>query len=460
MSGRLFDVPFQSSEAAPLRRRENDSFASPSRYFTMQDAADFSTMRRRKRDDQWIVKMAMRAVLLSPVIVLVIWSIASVAFAHRQIQQNNNYGSNNQRMQQQPTTRRQWLIPRRMYQQNIGSPLIVQPKNFPNQRMSNTYNMNNNENNIEPPNVIPVLPTGQYYENGQPLIQLPPQQQPFPEQGAQYYYEFPQEQARPRGVPLPEFPEQQAQYYYEFPEQQQRQDPRAAALDLPEQQAKQYYYEFPQEAMADTPGLPDAPMQAEAQPALGRTQQHSNLRPKNQGVKSSHNNNNKVLYYYYNPKDTARDRNGNLFLPSVVYDSNGRPIELQSLHANQVLIEPPSSMIHHNISANATILNITYHHPDTFDGRVYDNKRGMAMPDWGQSTKTDSSIILCTVGVMALLVGAVSARNMRSRSFLSVCIENEALEDDAAYDTAYTVTNNHYNTFAQGWKGDLEKFDV
>ncbi len=60
---------------------------------------------------------------------------------------------------------------------------------------------------------------------------------------------------------------------------------------------------------------------------------------------------------------------------------------------------------------------------------------------------------------MALLVGALSARRLRSRSFLSSCIENESLEDDVAYDTAYTTTDNSYNTFG-GWKGDLEKFDV
>ena len=73
---------------------------------------------------------------------------------------------------------------------------------------------------------------------------------------------------------------------------------------------------------------------------------------------------------------------------------------------------------------------------------------------------------------MALFVGALSARRMRShqqRSILSMCIENEQLDHDVAYDTIYTTTtnpnnaifgSNHYNTFAQGWKGDLEKFDV
>lgn len=72
---------------------------------------------------------------------------------------------------------------------------------------------------------------------------------------------------------------------------------------------------------------------------------------------------------------------------------------------------------------------------------------------------------------MALLVGALSARRLRSRHFLSSCIENESLEDELAYDTAYTTTGGHggggYDTFTSTgssgglpWRGDLEKFDV
>jgi hypothetical protein len=78
--------------------------------------------------------------------------------------------------------------------------------------------------------------------------------------------------------------------------------------------------------------------------------------------------------------------------------------------------------------------------------------------DWGKSHVSDSSVIVVTVGVMALLVGALSARKLRSRNMLSACIENETLEDDAAYDALYTT--HQYQTFQQGWKGDLEKFDV
>lgn len=86
-------------------------------------------------------------------------------------------------------------------------------------------------------------------------------------------------------------------------------------------------------------------------------------------------------------------------------------------------------------------------------------------------------IIISTVATMALFVGALSARRLRSRQFLSFCIENESLEDELAYDVAYTTqstvgassfyTGAGYDTFGGGkyggdlrWRGDLEKFDV
>jgi hypothetical protein len=169
--------------------------------------------------------------------------------------------------------------------------------------------------------------------------------------------------------------------------------------------------------------------------------------------------------YYYDPSQ-AVSANGQMKMPKVVYDAQGNAIALSDLQASEIVVEPPLGMIHHNIS-NATIINITYSHPNVESSR-HDRARTMSLGDlpalsdvaWGASTSTDQSIIVATVGVMALLVGAVSARKLRSRSILSACIENETLEDEIAYDTAYTIPSDSYNTFSQGWKGDLEKFDV
>lgn len=96
----------------------------------------------------------------------------------------------------------------------------------------------------------------------------------------------------------------------------------------------------------------------------------------------------------------------------------------------------------------------------------------------------DQLIITGTALTFALLVGALSARRIRHRQFLSWCIENESLEQDLAFDDAYTTdstvgaasnlyaSGEGYDTFANvmglsqryggdlRWRGDLEKFDV
>ena len=87
----------------------------------------------------------------------------------------------------------------------------------------------------------------------------------------------------------------------------------------------------------------------------------------------------------------------------------------------------------------------------------------------------DQLIIISTMAIMALFVGAISARRMRRRrgrdygDCLSGCIENN-VEDELAYDTATTASGGYsavmggvYDTFSQtsnGWRNDLEKFDV
>lgn len=101
---------------------------------------------------------------------------------------------------------------------------------------------------------------------------------------------------------------------------------------------------------------------------------------------------------------------------------------------------------------------MSFFHPDVIPTPVHDHKRevGFAVPD-PSTIPTDQSIIVGTVGVMALLVGALSARRLRSRGFLGVCLDTD-VQDELAYDAAYTVPQSNYSTFS--WKGDLEKFDV
>ncbi|GAX18668.1 hypothetical protein FisN_10Hh119 [Fistulifera solaris] len=167
-----------------------------------------------------------------------------------------------------------------------------------------------------------------------------------------------------------------------------------------------------------------------------------------------------VRYYYYDPAQTKQDASGNLILPDTVYDSRGRAVPLALLQQDAVLQQdPPRGVFHHdNFTNDSSIprINITYSHPNTVQTRK-ERKKQAAFVAAEETVGTDQSIIVGTAGIMALLVGALSARRLRSKGILSLCMDDENLQDEAAYDTAFT-TSGSYNTFA--WKGDLEKFDV
>jgi hypothetical protein len=496
-----------------------------------------------------VVQTAMKVILLSPVLVLVVWSIAAVTWTNQQLSVRRG-SSGTVRQQQQntlqlstpATNRRSWMFGRRRTQQppqqyllqpqQGTGPIIVQPTFLQEQQ----------------PLVLPIQGSAEdYYQDPVPMVGLAaPVTQAIPLTSSTNV-------ENNLVVPLPEMTSSSGkkQYYYSFPEQEQSQQrsitgasmdgadagtlPNVVALNDPVTGKTRYYYTFPEQGgtsdleeerqkkdnlvtMTEVGGtlqlplvsdptvtartvedslllLEPQPMQQETQPLMRsmsqqKGSQHSHfLRHGEDMHHSSKQSNGHVQYYFYDPKGTKKDQHGRLHLPQFVYDTYGRVVSLKSLTmaaaaaTTPVLVQEPQlqpslEMIHQNATTlNATVYNYTHSHPPVVETR---QKRTMSVPKQfyafsknesqsSSSTDTDddSSMIICTVGVMALFVGALSARRMRhQRSILSVCIENETLEDDAAYDTAYTTTTNpnafgsHYNTFAQGWKGDLEKFDV
>ncbi|GKZ01063.1 hypothetical protein MPSEU_001058000 [Mayamaea pseudoterrestris] len=220
---------------------------------------------------------------------------------------------------------------------------------------------------------------------------------------------------------------------------------------------------------AEQPGLLVASAAAEADtPALARSQPD------------------KVTYLYYDPRQLHTNSQGQVVLPDELYDNEGRVISTTALvqqASRKVYIEPPAlqqkkgkRIVRSSTRAMETPLQLLAANvasppvlaaADEVIAQV-ETPPQLSAASNASFTKPqdgyDQSILVSTVGIMALLVGAVSARRLRSRSnWLQVCIENESLEDDAAYDDAHTVVGESsdygtYNTF--GWKGDLEKFDV
>ncbi|KAL3909063.1 MAG: hypothetical protein SGARI_002781 [Bacillariaceae sp.] len=149
-----------------------------------------------------------------------------------------------------------------------------------------------------------------------------------------------------------------------------------------------------------------------------------------------------------------------LSLPKIVYDVNGKAVSLSDLNQAPIYVQPPllgatASSTGGSSGASGSVaaasVDASSSAASNLDMQAAPAREAVKIPKWGSSTSQDQTIIVATVAVMALLVGALSARRLRSKSFLASCIENETLEDDLAYDSAYTTTgasgvDSSYNT--------------
>jgi len=182
---------------------------------------------------------------------------------------------------------------------------------------------------------------------------------------------------------------------------------------------------------------------------------------------------------FYDPEELKATSPGEPpALPKNVRDAAGNLVDMAGKHA--ILIPPHD---HDHEDAEDDSVQNESNGGDSNTGSTTSNSSTSSSTtseeaSYVQTPQTqDQMIIISTVATMALFVGALSARRLRSRQFLSFCIENESLEDELAYDVAYTTqstvgassfyTGAGYDTFGGGkyggdlrWRGDLEKFDV
>jgi hypothetical protein len=293
----------------------------------------------------------------------------------------------------------------------------------------------------------------------------------------------------------------QQQHYYYFPNPQQAQPPpplaiengAAAPLLLPL---------GPADRISDVAATP-ALGAALSPPLLHPYLRHGPINDHNVGHYNRHSGQRNaqqehVRYFYYDPKamrHSDQPDHGHWHLPHFVVDAvTGRKVSLQALSAvAPIVVQPPLNMIHFATlnatnGTNATLYNYTHTHPPVVNTR---QKRTLSWPfvllgngttnsntaasphrlallNPNNTTASDKSLLVCTVGVMALLVGAVSARRLRHRSIVwSLCIDTDAAHDHDLYAAPPTATGAgtaaSYHTFGGGgggWRGDLEKFDV
>jgi hypothetical protein len=183
---------------------------------------------------------------------------------------------------------------------------------------------------------------------------------------------------------------------------------------------------------------------------------------------------------FYDPAELKTSPGEPPPLPKNVRDAAGNLVDMAGKHA---ILIPPHDHDHDHEDAEDDSVQNESNGGDSNTGSTTSNNNSSSSTkteeaSYVQTPQTqDQMIIISTVATMALFVGALSARRLRSRQFLSFCIENESLEDELAYDVAYTTqstvgassfyTGAGYDTFGGGkyggdlrWRGDLEKFDV
>ena len=469
----------------------------------------FTSLKRRRQlqDNNSFVKWAMRAVLMSPVVVLVLWTVGTVMFANsHQIghsnKNNNTYNSNRRQ------SKRNSGNPPNYYgngQNTVLAGIPQQQMQMQDQQGNLIYNVNGNAMMMAPLQTQQQLQgtnTGQAVTNNI-LMTNGYQQQggaiPMQAQGNTIPV------MNPLGNGLNSNTNVIAPNNLQLGQQQviQQMSQQAGATITAESQqaltatnnagvlqvsgtAQQQLQQIPQanldaSAAANPmkqPSMTDSgasgqlqqpaavQQQVPAAGSSGATQDQLQAPPTKQAI------------YFYDPKETKMSQTGEILqMPALVYDNNGKAVPLEEIrHAAPIYVQAPvrgatstDTMNNGLTGVNAESDNLLVAPSARGASLVSPSSReaSMQMPQsWGASTSQDQTIIVATVAVMALLVGALSARRMRSKSFLSACIENESLEDDLAYDDAYTTTasgamgaDSSYNTFG-GWKGDLEKFDV
>jgi hypothetical protein len=520
----------------------------------------FTAMKRRRQlqnEGTSLVKWAMRGVLLSPVIVLVLWSIIAIGFNNNNNPnhgiRNNNWNNNNNYRQHQPTQKRgvKRMLPNFMgstngeSSQQVAYPSTVLYMQPDQQQQSDAMMMvvspQRQQSQLQEGNGMMMVVSPQKQQqlsplqstNGMRMVISPQRQQSqLQDGGSGNGMRMVVSPQRRQSQGMEQVSDQQY-LVVEQPQQSKQQLPIVGPLGSTQQQQSQTGFEDvvppPQVLMVADPTHMAVQQQGQALQSMSETSTASvgppvmtsvaNVQQQQQTMDASNGNSNsnsnndiqavimqqqhqqplqqqldtssssgsvvqqqssplKQTIYYYDPMDAALSQNGDIMrLPQVVYDANGKAVSLSQLQHVPIYVQPPllgetlgSSSKSSSLVSSASENDSSVVQLDNTMAEEAPARGAVKIPKWGDSTSQDQTVIVATVAVMALLVGALSARRLRSKSFLASCIENETLEDDLAYDSAYTTTttaaagaggavDSSYHTFG-GWRGDLEKFDV
>eukprot|EP00529_Nitzschia_sp_RCC80_P013465 CAMPEP_0113488514 /NCGR_PEP_ID=MMETSP0014_2-20120614/26055_1 /TAXON_ID=2857 /ORGANISM="Nitzschia sp." /LENGTH=590 /DNA_ID=CAMNT_0000382227 /DNA_START=188 /DNA_END=1957 /DNA_ORIENTATION=- /assembly_acc=CAM_ASM_000159 len=490
--------------------------SSSSTPFPPYSELPFTAMKRRRQleKNNSFVKWAMRGVLMSPVVVLVMWSFVALMFSNNNHAHSNSRQNQQSQSQSQPRKNNRAMMSMSNMRRNIMSPFTMstpqqqqamqlQGMDQQQQQQAMMMMQQQQQQQLQQQQAAAAMMAA----SGSGMMATPQQQQQqqmmiMPQQlqqqqrlqmagdvsmnaNAMRAAQQPQQYAMATGY-------QQQQQHNHIPVVgplgstgatatviQQQQLQQMAQLDPSSLQQAQQYQETATSGSASSTDLSNAVhanalQQQDSSSASGVSdvQAQNTLQlqePQKQQLSSEASSPAKQAVYYYDAKQTVTAQDGQVLqLPSVVYDQHGKAIPLaelrQSSMSTPIYVQPPAmgSAQQSQPSAMGTSSTSTDNNADP--NVLLESATGalqMEAPPargatqspanvstfsrlrpkaWGSSTSQDQSIIVATVAVMALLVGALSARRLRSKSFLASCIENETLEDDLAYDSAYTTT--------------------
>ncbi|KAL7463226.1 hypothetical protein ACHAXS_003599 [Conticribra weissflogii] len=173
--------------------------------------------------------------------------------------------------------------------------------------------------------------------------------------------------------------------------------------------------------------------------------EHALQPPSSTSVNKKQQNSKRNRKHANNPKSATVPE---LTLPTLVYDSAGRPLPLSTLHAhgkNQVFLEVrpqavwgsdwkshlAESLSMENLHLSDSLLNSVHNSVNSGNLRSKFRERNEAFQNnLNIMQSQDQMIVFVTVATMAVMVGALSARRLRSRKMLESCMEPDLDEED------------------------------
>lgn len=125
-----------------------------------------------------------------------------------------------------------------------------------------------------------------------------------------------------------------------------------------------------------------------------------------------------------------------LTLPDTVYDASGTPFKMDSVHAggrNEVYLEvKPRAVWGSTRGGDGDVIGV-------LKGRwnsIRDELTSAALSSSSSSySSQDQLIVFFTVATMAIMIGALSARRLRTRNMLDECMHPDLDDDDLDLDT-------------------------